>query len=232
MISRWADPADTNDLISLWVQCFHDEPEAAASFFSHFPPQIHTRIIQTGCLAAMASWMSVTIADKDSVIPGAYLYAVATHEDCRRKGLCRTLLSELEAELRKQNCQFTALYPAEESLYAYYGSMGYVRAMTLTACPSMQKPGDWEIAPDAYRQEREAWLKPPYCRWEGNAYAYLADTGVHFFNGSHGCYALASSPKGPRILEAPGQTQASKGMIKWLDTALPIENIALGFAFD
>ena len=241
MRSRWADNTEQRELQALWLLCFEEDSKAdAASFFANFPPQRHTRVIAAdGKLAAMASWMPVTLCGRSAQCAGAYLYAVATHPAARGRGLCRALLAELEAVLWAQSISFTALCPIAASLYGFYGSMGYEPAFAPKASAPVAAAGTLvEITPAAYRQLRERWLTPPYCRWDAPAYAYLAGTDVRFYRtGAGGCVAIELlDDGGTRVLEQLGchlaASEAPQGMIKWHTAPWDVREANLGFAFD
>ncbi len=260
MKSRWAKVGEQAALQELWRLCFGDDASVIASFFSAFPPQHHCRVIfEDQRLAAMANWLPVTLC-LDGTRPGAYLYAVATHPAYRGQGLCRTLLAELEKTLRQEGFTFTALCPAETSLYEFYGRLGYETAFFCNH--ERIKPGTRmlpmaQIAPEDYLALRERYLPEPYCRWGEEAFHYLASGGVRFFRFPDGCAAVSPPSSGEiRILELltkqpesavtalcremnaaraqvrqPG-IKTSQGMLKWLIPGQKIPPADLGFAFD
>ncbi len=258
MRSRWAEPSEKQALQALWKLCFGDDHAVTDRFFSIFPPQYHTRVILIERkIAAMASWMPVTLCANGRQYAGAYLYAVATRPDFRGQGLCRVLMAELEAALWERSMCFTALSPAEASLYDFYGTMGYEKAFTCHVSrilPLAKAAIEYtEISPADYQKLRERWLLEPYCRWDALALSYLA-AEVHFFRVTDGgCAAASILPDGGiRILERlqcdaaalcyalhgsyasvtePGET-ALHGMIKWNNLPQNVRNAYLGFAFD
>ena len=262
MRSRWALPREQAALQSLWKLCFGDDEEVTDCFFALFPPKLHTRVMDhDGRIAAMASWLPVTLHLDGRIIPGAYIYAVATHPDFRGKGLCRSLMEELEASLRLQGMEFAALCPAEDSLYRFYGAMGYKTAF-YRSC-RMMKPGDnktvlTQVSSAAYGTLRESCLSLSHCEWNQAALGYLAATGVRFYRfSSGGCGAVQPGPEGRiRVLEvisqdvssavaalcfASGAQQAEvaqpggeqpHGMLKWLKNGQKVDSAYLGFAFD
>ena len=61
MISRWARPEEQTALQALWRRVFGDGPELTGAFWDRFPPEKHTRVIDRDGLAAMASWIPVTL---------------------------------------------------------------------------------------------------------------------------------------------------------------------------
>ena len=254
MISRWAGPAELPALQDLWTRCFGDGPEVSGAFWEHFPPEAHTRIVDRDGIAAMASWMPVTLEGE----AGAYVYAVATAPERRGRGLCRALMGELEDALAEQGMSFSALCPAEPALYDFYARMGYETAFFRRTWQTAA--GDREIAlssvgPSEYGALREQYLQAPHCTWKEASVAYLQATGTRFYQLPDGCAAVSRLPEGKiRIVEllgpaenaaalchslgaaeaevsAPGM-ELPRGMIKSLRFGQKSTPAYLGFAFD
>ena len=61
----------------------------------------------------------------------AYLYAIATDEAHRGKGLCKALMADTHRLLKELGYAGCLLVPAEGSLFDFYGSMGYRTVSTL-----------------------------------------------------------------------------------------------------
>ena len=88
-------PADIPAQRELWRLAFGD-PEAYIDNFYHtyFRPERVLVLEEEGVVRSMTAWFDTTF-----VVPGrgtyraAYLYAVATHPDCRGKGLAGKLLA-------------------------------------------------------------------------------------------------------------------------------------------
>lgn len=233
MKSRWALKEEKSEIQVLWKLCFGDSKEYTDCFFSNFPPEEHTRVIEEdGKIKVMASWLPVILCSHDMEFPGAYLYAVATDPHSRRRGLCKSLMAELEKELWKMGMAFCALCPAEAALYKFYESMGYRTSFVGVQCDMEPQNGFTEITAEEYRILREQYLEFPYCRWDIPALLYLSGTGSHFYRGESCCLSIDSTG---RILECPGMNCIDRvpcGMIKWQNTSIEIQEIHLGFAFD
>lgn len=60
----------------------------------------------------------------------AYLYAVTTHPDFRKRGICAKLLAYAEKELTKRYFDCLTLVPATDALRSYYASLGFVSQNT------------------------------------------------------------------------------------------------------
>ncbi len=241
MKSRWARPQELSQLQDLWMLCFGDEAALTACFFARFPPECHTRVMEwEGRLAAMASWLPMELQGQS----GAYLYAVATYPEARGHGLCRTLMEELEAALKDQGLAFTALCPAEPSLYTFYGAMGYETAFYWGQRALEGKEGSlMPLSAGAYAALREEFLPMPHGTWGEAALSYLAATGTEFYRFPGGCAAVqegrilellgaTDNPLGRHFCRAPGLGIEPRGMIKWLGKKNSLGPAYLGFAFD
>lgn len=219
MISRWARPAELPALQGLWERCFGDGPEVSGAFFERFPPETHTRIVDRDGIAAMASWMPVTLEGK----AGAYVYAVATAPERRGRGLCRTLMGELEDALAAQGLAFTVLCPAEPSLYEFYGRMGYETAFyrrTWQAAAGDRETALTPVGPSEYGALREAYLQTPHCVWDEAALAYLQATGTRFYQLPDGCAAVSTLQDGKiRIVELLGPEKNAAALCRSLGAA-------------
>lgn len=109
--------------------------------------------------------------------PLAYIYAVATAEACRKKGICHMLMADTHRILKEQGYAGALLSPANKSLFGFYETMGYYTCLyhkkldfsedTLYACEhiplSIRRIGKEEFAllrrkflpSDAVLQEKE-----------------------------------------------------------------------------
>ena len=251
MISRWAGPDERAELQALWKRCFGDGPEVSGAFWERFPPEKHTRVIDREGIAAMASWIPVTLAGE----AGAYVYAVATAPEHRGNGLCRTLMGEMENELAAQGFAFAALCPAAPSLYGFYAGLGYGTAFyrKVRRIPAGEKEiAAARISPAEYCALREAFLQGPHCVWDETALAYLQATGTVFYRFSDGCAAVSAEPLRIAELLGPEENAAAlcrrlgaasaevstpgmetpRGMVKSLRFGQKTRPAYLGFAFD
>ena len=204
MISRWAEPGELSALQTLWQRVFGDGPEYTGAFWDRFPPEKHTRIVDRDGVAAMASWIPVTLEGQ----AGAYVYAVATAPAQRGKGLCRALLGELEDALAEQGLAFTALCPATSPLFDFYAKLGYETALyhsVLQVTAARREIASAEIPAAEYGVLREGYLHSPHCVWDKTALSFLQATGTRFFRLPGGCAAVSGSPF--RIVELLGPAE-------------------------
>lgn len=115
-------PRDPAALRALWKQAFGDEDTFLNSFFDLGFSRSRCRCVTIeGKLAAAAYWFDVSEGGKKL----AYLYAVATEESFRGRGICHKLMDHIHGLLREQDYDGAILVPGSEDLFRFYGSMGY-----------------------------------------------------------------------------------------------------------
>lgn len=126
---RHADKDMLPQLIKLWEVCFGDGEEYSSFFFSrkmigtdYFENQFVS--IEDEKVVSMLSVLSAKIRQKDGLKPFWYIYGVATAPEYRSRGYARRLVNHVFA-LAKQKNVVVGLVPASESLYGYYGKLGF-----------------------------------------------------------------------------------------------------------
>jgi len=107
----------------LWQQAFGDSDAFLDAFFAlGYAPQRSACIYEGQTLVAAAYWL-------DMALPGrklAYLYAVATDEQYRRRGYCHRLMEIIHQTLRQDGYDAAVLVPATAELEKLYAGMGYL----------------------------------------------------------------------------------------------------------
>lgn len=115
-------PEQIPGLKALWKEAFGDPDDYLQLFFSIAFSHDRSRCVtKDGQTAAMLYWFDCSVEGK----PYAYLFAVATAKAFRGQGLCRALMADTHRHLKKLGYAGAILVPAQESLFAFYGSMGY-----------------------------------------------------------------------------------------------------------
>ena len=118
----------------LWRLAFGD-PEAYIDNFYHtyYRPERVLVLEEEGVVRSMTAWFDTTF-----VVPGrgayraAYLYAVATHPDCRGKGLAGKLLAGADEYFRSLSIPAVTTVPAEPSLHNFFGANGFRECFRLS----------------------------------------------------------------------------------------------------
>ena len=103
----------TTEQRRLWKQAFGDT-DAFLDLFertAYAPDRCHTLTVEH-CLAAALYWLDCETAGEKT----AYIYAVATDERFRGRGLCRRLMTETHTRLQGEGYASAVLVAASPSL--------------------------------------------------------------------------------------------------------------------
>ena len=118
------------ELSQLWKNVFGDEDGYIKLFFD-------TAYKTCRCFAHLENekivsalyLLDCSISLDSKLFDGYYLYAAATDENYRGRGLMKKLIEEAEDFMKEQKKAFIALVPASASLYDYYSKFGFVTSM-------------------------------------------------------------------------------------------------------
>ena len=117
---------DLPQLKALWALGFGDTEQEIEAFFAiSYPAATGFCAEEDGRLIAAAYALPQELAWGERTVKAAYLYAVTTHPDFRKQGVCRKLLAFAEKELKKRYFDCLILVPATDALRAYYETMGF-----------------------------------------------------------------------------------------------------------
>lgn len=190
---------DIPQLTGLWKQAFGDPDEEIARFFRGAFPHCTGFAARDGeKIAAMCFALPQSIVCGEESRSAAYLYAVATDEACRGRGLCRSLLTFAEKELKKRGCDCVLLVPASGTLAEMYEKLGYsgpLRTAQTLPAPAAAGQGAAVSVPD-YAGLRETLL------WDVPHVRY-SRTWLEYEHGDTDFYAL-------RLGAMPGCAAARK----------------------
>ncbi len=222
-----ADKSDLSGIAALWGEAFGDSPEAVSRFFEAFPDCISFVAREQGQIVSMVHALPQTLrAGAD--LPAAYVYAVATLQSHRGRGLCRELMAFAESDLTQRGFACAVLTPGEPSLFDFYRSLGYTPAFTRnrTACS-----GGTPIPAAEYLALRERLLTGPHMVYNLRTLEYARQVyGLTFYRTETGIAAASREYTAEVLPEDLGG--APFAMVKWLDTPRPLKNAYLGFALE
>ena len=177
-------PGDIPAQRELWKLAFGDSDAYIDNFYNlYYQPERVIVLEEEGAVRSMTAWFDTSFS-----VPGqgeyraAYLYAVATHPDCRGRGLAGALLAGADEYFRTLNIPAVTTVPAEPSLHTFFGTNGFrecfrilggtLRREEIPLPPSnIFRPASTE----EYGQVREALLKDiPHIAYPTDALAYQA----------------------------------------------------------
>ncbi|MFQ9828185.1 MAG: GNAT family N-acetyltransferase [Oscillospiraceae bacterium] len=109
---RKTNPGDLPQLKALWALGFGDTEQEIEAFFAiSYPTATGFCAEEDGKVIAAAYALPQELAWGEKSCRSAYLYAVTTHPDFRRRGICAKLLAYAEKELKKRYFDCLTLVP-------------------------------------------------------------------------------------------------------------------------
>jgi len=116
------------ELRRLWQSTFFDGDAFLDAFFSTAYSSERARcLLWNGEIAGMLYWL-------DCYLGGAriaYIYAVATKEEYRGRGVCRRLMEDTHRRLAELGYSGSILSPATDELFGLYRKMGYTHITSM-----------------------------------------------------------------------------------------------------
>lgn len=210
-------------LRQLWKEAFGDSDAYLDSFFALAFSRDRCRcILENGQVKAALYWFDCFCQGQKL----AYLYAVATAENSRGKGLCRQLMAAAHTHLKTEGYAGAILVPASDNLRQMYAKMGYLPGTRISelGCAAAQTAVPLERLDRAeYERRRRELLPEDGVVQEGSITALLADQcslwgGRGFLLAAwiedgvlHGEELLGSFDAAPGIVKALG---AGKGIFR------------------
>ena len=222
---RIAQPEDLPSLTALWEEAFGDSPNAVARFYEAFPRCRCYAAEAEGQVVSMVNVLPQTLSPD---LPAAYVYAVATAQTHRNRGLCRALMSFAEENLKQQGFACTVLTPGEPELFRFYENLGYEAAFIRNRTAF---PGGVPVSIEAYAVLREKLLTVPHMVYDLPTLEYAANAyGLTFYQTETGIAAAGEHYTAEVLPEDVGGKPFA--MVKWLTEPKPLQNAYLGMALE
>lgn len=192
--------AEIPALRALWKEAFGDSDAYLDQFFSAvFSPRRCRVMAEDGEILSVLYLLECSCEG----LSMAYIYAVATRQDCRGRGLCNTLMARTQEDLQVQGIAGTILVPGTRELVRFYAKMGYVpcapqgRIKATAAGPAtILKP----VSPRRYGELRLNLLPPGAVRQEGVSLDFLA-TQAKLYAGKDLLLAATTLPDGSLLAQ-------------------------------
>lgn len=124
---RTSAAGDRPRLRELWKLAFGDGDDYIDCFFAACPDPERVLVLEdAGGVQAMTAWFDMPLVSVNGgQWTGAYLYAVATHPDCRGRGYAGQLLAGAGEWLHGQGVAVLTTVPAGESLHRFFAANGF-----------------------------------------------------------------------------------------------------------
>jgi len=203
------------ELRRLWQEAFGDTDAFLDSFFATgFDRNRRHFIEENGIPVSALYWFDCELKGQKL----AYLYAVATGEEHRGKGLARRLMTETHAILKNQGYAGAILVPGSQDLFAMYEKLGYRAVTTVSKFVARQGSTPANLTPidgAEFAKLRRQYLPGDGVIQEGAALRFL-QTYCKFYTGA-GFLLVASEENGAlRVQELLGNVAAAPGILRTL----------------
>ena len=173
MIIKAPQPLHIPALRTLWKDIFGDTDAFLDSFFSTaFSPNRSLCAIIDDQIVGMLYWFDCTYSGQKI----AYLYAVATHEAYRGRGICHNLMDATHQLLKEREYAGVILVPVAPHLFDFYKKQGYeicTRVSHLHTNASMETVDLQRIDANTYGTLRKEFLPVGGVIQEGENLALL-----------------------------------------------------------
>lgn len=168
---RPATDCDLPRLKALWQRSFGDAAEEIGRLLAClYAPGRGLVLEAEGRVKSMLLSLPLTLVGRTGETRSArYVYAFCTDPAARSRGYGRTLLSWAEEQAAGVGCAAVVMVPGEESLFAFYEGLGYVRDFPRRtmrgAAAAVPGAALRRVTPEEYGEAREALLAGvPHCR--------------------------------------------------------------------
>lgn len=127
---------------TLWQKCFDDREDFVAFYFDRVYEDVNAMSLEKeGRVVSALQMIPYTMTWCGTELTVAYISGACTDPAERGKGLMGELLKQSFEEMRRRNCDITALIPATASLFDYYRAYGYTEvfdyALHTFECPEI-----------------------------------------------------------------------------------------------
>ena len=204
------------DLKKLWQQAFGDSDAVLEAFFATGFSEDRCHYIQeNGVLVSALSWFDCELKGEKL----AYLYAVATDEKCRGRGLARRLMEETHEILEEKGYAGAILVPGSEELFAMYEKLGYRTVTAVREFSAEQGSGSVSvnrIGAAEFARLRRQYLPAGGVAQEGAILDYL-QTYCRFYAGEDFLLAAAEKDGVLQAQELLGNADTAPGILRALD---------------
>lgn len=110
----------------LWKLAFGDDDAYIDYFYAHGGESQVLLLLEDGVVWTMVALFPVTVTlPQGETLSSAYIYALATHPEARKKGYGRFILNYVDFYLKESGKDCVTIVPAEPSLYKYFATTGF-----------------------------------------------------------------------------------------------------------
>lgn len=190
---RTCNSQDRPALCRLWCRVFGDEEAWVERFLTNIPSLVSRGAFANSRLVSALHLIPCRLMGGEVPLSGYYLYAAATDPSYRAQGLMANLLRNTAESCRAQ-LDFICLYPAEESLYAYYARFGYLPLFGRAHYGVSPMPVRRFAEAGSWKKTSEGAFFGKYISFDEKVYAFLLredpESAVFPMQGADGCFLL------------------------------------------
>lgn len=204
-------PTSTEPLRQLWKQAFGDTDAFLNTFFAFgFSTERCRQLSVDGKVAAALYWFDCAFNGKKI----SYLYAVATDEAYRNRGLCRLLMEDTHRHLKGLGYAGALLVPGNAGLFAFYKKLGYRTCSSVSefTCKADGAASLKSIRIDDYFHRRKSYLPAGSVELGDNMLNFLCEQ-YFFYEGKD--FLLCATAEGDTLVvsELLGNISAAPGIV-------------------
>ena len=213
------DEGMNEQLIRLWQEAFGDSREFAELYMGSAYSPSHCRCAtEDGELLAVLHIMDCTVHGKLY----AYVYAAATAENARGRGIFRGLIADTEEYLKKNGYSGMVLSAGDDGLIAMYEKLGFSRISGLAPVEAKADGGKItglkRLNAEEYVRERKKHL-PEGAVFPSEAMTAFLDKYAHLYVGDGFAFAAVTEGDSFTAAEFLGDEMKLSDVLRTLDYA-------------
>ena len=164
-VIRKANAGDQPALHRLWETVFGDPPDLVQAFYDRYPPEVSGWVLCQGSRICSAAYLipGNWFVSPQEIMPAAYVYAVATDPEERKKGYAGRLMQAIAA-FAKERGLLLYTRPAERSLFPWYAekldadNIGFFQKRQFQVVSGHNELPCHRMSPEEYGAARERHL--------------------------------------------------------------------------
>lgn len=217
-------------IISLWQEAFEDTEEFINRFLGNMVYTENMLIyLSNDEVLGMASMLPVYCGKS----AGRYIYAVATRKAHRGKGVCQNIMQAVDEFIKTNNEKFAVLVPASQSLFEFYGKMGYNQIIYQPNLPGINEIGQQCSTFEYFKIRENLFENYNLIGWSEESLKYILSFGETRLCGSGAIYREGEEVKEALVPEIfNGEWTKPFAEIKYYDENLKFDKPYFGLCIN
>lgn len=122
---RLAKSGDLDSIRNLWLTAFPGDEFFLNYYLDHMSFENIVVCPDGERIISMLNLLPFELVVRDNTLLGAYVFSIATLPDYRNLGIGSSIIDFSHKLMIERNMSFSALIPAQESLFSFYDRLGY-----------------------------------------------------------------------------------------------------------